>query len=87
VLAYVLKTEVLDVFSSINIKVRRLGGGYGGKSTPSGLISAACALAAHKLHRPVRLVMNLETNMAAIGKRCSAAFDYEVSDDKVTSRM
>jgi len=80
-----LETEVFDIFSSINIKVRRLGGGYGGKISRSTLISTACALAAHKLHRPVRLVMNMETNMAAIGKRCSAAFDYEVSDDKVPS--
>ena len=31
--------------------------------------------------------MNLETNMAAIGKRYNAAFDYEVSDDEVASRM
>jgi len=62
-----------------------LGGGYGGKISRSSLISTACALAAHKLQRPVRLVMNMETNMAAIGKRLSAAFDYEVSDDKVPS--
>ena len=80
-----MKTEFFDIFSSINIKVRRLGGGYGGKITRNALISTACAVAAHKLHRPVRLVMNLETNMAAIGKRCDAAFDYEVSDDRVTS--
>jgi xanthine dehydrogenase/oxidase len=79
------ETEVLYVFFSINIKVRRLGGGYGGKISRSAITSTACALAAHKLHRPVRLVMNLETNMAAIGKRYSAAFDYEVSDDKVAS--
>jgi len=31
--------------------------------------------------------MSLETNMAAVGKRYSAAFDYEVSDDKVPSLM
>jgi xanthine dehydrogenase molybdopterin-binding subunit B len=84
VLAYVLKTEVLDVFSSINIKVRRLGGGYGAKISRNALISAACALAAHKLNRPVRFVMNLETNMAAIGKRCNGTFDYQVSDDILT---
>jgi xanthine dehydrogenase/oxidase len=63
--------------------VRRLGGGYGGKISRSALPATACALAAQKLHRPVRLVMNLETNMAAIGKRYSAAFDYEVSADKL----
>lgn len=67
--------------------MRRLGGGFGGKISRSALISSACALAAHKLHRPVRLVMSLETNMAAVGKRYSAAFDYEVSDDKVPSLM
>jgi Xanthine dehydrogenase, molybdopterin-binding subunit B len=85
VLSYFLKTEVFYLSFSINIKVRRLGGGYGAKISRNSLISAACALAAHKLHRPVRLVMNLETNMAAIGKRYSAAFDYEVSDDKIAS--
>jgi len=76
-------SQVLNVpENSINIKVRRLGGGYGGKITRNALISTACAVAAHKLHRPVRLVMNLETNMAAIGKRCDAAFDYEVGTDE-----
>ena len=84
-LVYFLKTEIFDVFSSINIKVRRLGGGYGAKISRNALISAGCALAAHKLHRPVRFVMNLETNMAAIGKRYDAAFDYEVSGDEVAS--
>lgn len=76
-------SQVLNVpENSINIKVRRLGGGYGAKISRSAITSTACALAAHKLHRPVRLVMNLETNMAAIGKRYSAAFDYEVGTDK-----
>jgi xanthine dehydrogenase/oxidase len=82
---FLKKTDVFDVFSSINIKVRRLGGGYGAKISRNALISTACALAAHKLHRPVRLVMNLETNMAAIGKRYDAAFDYEVSNCKAPS--
>jgi xanthine dehydrogenase molybdopterin-binding subunit B len=68
------------MFSSININVRRLGGGYGAKISRSALIATSCALAAHILCRPVRFVMNLETNMAAIGKRCRVAFDYEVSD-------
>jgi xanthine dehydrogenase molybdopterin-binding subunit B len=81
----ILDNEVLYVSFSINIKVRRVGGGYGSKISRSALVSTACALAAHKLHRPVRFVFNLETNMAAIGKRYSAAFDYEVSVGETTS--
>ncbi len=36
-------------------QVRRLGGGYGGKSTCSQLVSVACALAAHKVILFIRL--------------------------------
>jgi xanthine dehydrogenase/oxidase len=42
-------------------------------------VSVACALAAQILNRPVRLIMSLESNMEAIGKRCDAAVNYEVS--------
>jgi xanthine dehydrogenase molybdopterin-binding subunit B len=60
--------------------VRRIGGGYGAKIGQSIQVSAACAVAADALNRPVRLIMPLETNMAAIGKRPPAAIDYEVSN-------
>ncbi|XP_067007430.2 uncharacterized protein [Anabrus simplex] len=62
----------------INIKVRRLGGGYGAKISRSVLVACACAVAAYKLNRPVRIVMSLENNMKAIGKRYPASVDYEV---------
>ncbi|KDR17215.1 hypothetical protein L798_08320, partial [Zootermopsis nevadensis] len=71
----------LNMLDHININVRRLGGGYGAKISRSAMISTACALGAHILQRPVRFVMNLETNMAVVGKRYSAAFDYEVGTD------
>ncbi len=32
-------------------------------------MAAACALAADKLDRPVRVVMDLKSNMAMMGKR------------------
>jgi xanthine dehydrogenase/oxidase len=63
----------------INVKVRRIGGGYGSKVSRNSLVSVACAIAAQVLNRPVRLIMSLESNMEAIGKRCEASVNYEVS--------
>ncbi|EDS40040.1 aldehyde oxidase [Culex quinquefasciatus] len=64
--------------NSINISVRRLGGSFGGKAARSTMIACACALAAHLSRRPVRLVMTLESNMAAIGKRYGLKSEYVV---------
>lgn len=43
------------------------------------MVATACAIAAYKLHQPVRMVLNLETNMRAIGKRYPLLAKYEVS--------
>jgi xanthine dehydrogenase/oxidase len=66
-------------YSRINVKVRRIGGAYGSKVSRNSLVSVACAVAAQILNRPVRLIMSLESNMEAIGKRCEASVNYEVS--------
>ncbi|XP_055537408.1 xanthine dehydrogenase/oxidase-like [Wyeomyia smithii] len=68
--------------NSLNLYVRRLGGGYGGKGTRATLIACACALAAQITKRPVRFVMSLEANMKAIGKRYPVISDYEVEVSK-----
>jgi xanthine dehydrogenase/oxidase len=59
--------------------VRRIGGGYGSKVSRNSLVSVACALAAQALNRPVRLIMSLESNMEAVGKRADVTVNYEVS--------
>ncbi|XP_073980913.1 xanthine dehydrogenase-like isoform X2 [Rhodnius prolixus] len=61
----------------INMKVRRLGGGYGSKITRTNHVGVVCALAAYLLHRPVHMVLNLETNMEWCGKRFPVFSDYE----------
>lgn len=61
------------------MQVRRIGGGFGGKITKPPLLGVACAVAAHTVRRPVRLVLDMETNMRLIGKRYPYYIMYEVS--------
>ncbi|KAG5346431.1 XDH dehydrogenase, partial [Acromyrmex charruanus] len=64
--------------NSINVHVRRLGGSYGSKISRNAQISCACALVCHKLNRPARFIMTMESNMQSIGKRCSAYQEYDI---------
>ena len=61
-------------------QVRRLGGSYGGKSFCSQLYGAATAIAAHKVNKPVRLVLDLKTNMEMFGKRFPYMGKYKVKN-------
>ena len=47
----------------INVQTRRVGGAYGGKTRITGHVAAAAAIAANKLKLPVRIVMDLQSNM------------------------
>ncbi|XP_004537241.1 indole-3-acetaldehyde oxidase isoform X1 [Ceratitis capitata] len=71
-------TDMLDMQNNeIQIKVRRLGGGYGGKATRSMPAACAAALAALKLNCPVRFVQSIESMMNVLGKRWALHSDYE----------
>ena len=63
--------------NSVNITVKRLGGGFGGKVSLPCHLATAAAVAANKLKRPVRLWMPLEDNMKMLGKRSPYLFDYK----------
>ncbi|XP_075226440.1 uncharacterized protein LOC142327353 isoform X2 [Lycorma delicatula] len=65
--------------NKINMSTRRIGGGYGCKISRSSIVATACALASYITNRPVRLVLDIETNMAAIGMRNSCYAEYEVA--------
>ncbi|XP_072923323.1 xanthine dehydrogenase/oxidase-like isoform X2 [Hemitrygon akajei] len=63
---------------NINVTAKRLGGAYGGKATRANLVACAGAVAASILRRPVRCMMDLSTNMKAIGKRHGYIVRYKV---------
>ncbi|XP_076758274.1 uncharacterized protein LOC143427746 [Xylocopa sonorina] len=67
--------------NSININVRRLGGGYGAKISRATQVACACALACHKLNRPARFIMTIESNMITVGKRYDTLQEYEIGVD------
>ena len=43
--------------SAVVCHTKRMGGGFGGKETRSVFISSACALAAHRLKKPVKMLI------------------------------
>lgn len=51
------------------VRVRRLGGGFGGKETRPVPLAAICAIAARKLKRPVRCMLNRDEDMMTTGQR------------------
>ncbi|KAL0109815.1 hypothetical protein PUN28_013466 [Cardiocondyla obscurior] len=67
--------------NSINVHVRRIGGGYGAKISRNAMISCTCALVCHNLNRPARFIVTLEDNMRSQGKRISSRQEYEVEID------
>lgn len=60
------------------MKVRRVGGGFGGKISRNVQTATACALVAKKLDRPCRFILPIQTNMASAGKRLPCQCEYEV---------
>ncbi len=50
-------------------KVKRMGGGFGGKETRSVNLSTAVAVAAAKLQRPVRCILERNADMQMMGHR------------------
>ncbi len=71
--------EVLNLPNhSINVEVRRMGGGFGGKESQGNILACACGLAAHILNHPVRLVYDRDDDMKITGKRHDFLIKYKV---------
>jgi xanthine dehydrogenase/oxidase len=65
--------------ANIQVYVRRLGGGFGGKQFRPYMLSSATAVAAWKVRKPVKLVLTRNQDMATIGKRHPYRCTFDVS--------
>ncbi|XP_053662895.1 xanthine dehydrogenase-like [Anopheles marshallii] len=63
-------------------RVKRLGGGFGGKETKVDLFVTPVALAAYRLQRPVRCVLDRCDDMGATGTRHPFLVQYRVAVSK-----
>jgi xanthine dehydrogenase large subunit len=64
----------------VELDIRRLGGGFGGKESTAVWIVAP-ALAAFLLQRPVKLVLARNEDIATTGKRHAYEYDYKLGLD------
>ena len=64
--------------NTINVEVRRVGGGFGGKETQSFIFAAICTLLSKKTKLPVKLRMDRDDDILITGKRHDFHSDYEV---------
>ncbi|CAJ2653767.1 unnamed protein product [Trifolium pratense] len=74
--------------NNVRVITRRVGGGFGGKTIKAISFATSCALAAHKLCRPVRMYLNRKTDMIMAGGRHPMKITYNVgfkNDGKITA--
>jgi xanthine dehydrogenase large subunit len=64
--------------NNIEVDVLRLGGAFGGKEDQATHWAVMAALAAHKLSKPVKLVLNRMDDIRMTGKRHPYSSDYKI---------
>ncbi|UNI24600.1 hypothetical protein JDV02_010334 [Purpureocillium takamizusanense] len=79
----VFASRVCEVAANkVVVRVKRLGGGFGGKETRSVILSSVVALAAKKTGRPVRCMLTREEDMVTMGQRHPFMARYKVGVNK-----
>lgn len=67
--------------NKINVRVKRIGGGFGGKEHKPALLAIPAALAASRYGRPVRCSLNRDQDMQIIGGRHAFVMKYKAAFD------
>ncbi len=65
----------------VQVECRRMGGGFGGKESQSGLFACVAAVAASRLKRPVKLRVDRDDDFLITGRRHCFWYEYEVGYD------
>ncbi|KZF19905.1 xanthine dehydrogenase/oxidase [Xylona heveae TC161] len=75
--------QVCDVAANkVVTRVKRLGGGFGGKETRSVQLAAICATGARKTRRPVRCMLNRDEDIITSGQRHPFLAHWKVGVNK-----
>lgn len=86
-----LVSHILHVpMNRIVARVKRMGGGFGGKESRGILVALPVALVAHKLNRPVRCMLDRDEDMQMTGTRHPFLIKYKVAatkDGKITGAV
>ena len=71
--------KALDLSSNqVVVRVKRMGGGFGGKETQSNLFAVIAAIATHRTGKTVKIRPDRDDDMIMTGKRHSFFVQYEV---------
>ena len=65
----------------VRVECRRMGGGFGGKESQSGLFACVAAVAASRLRRPVKLRVDRDDDFMITGRRHCYWYEYDVGYD------
>nr|QLI62137.1 aldehyde oxidase 6 [Streltzoviella insularis] len=78
-MANIAVAECLNIpINRINVIVRRVGGGYGGKITRPSQLACAASLVSHLQGKPCRFILPLQTNMKIAGMRIPTTCKFEI---------
>jgi xanthine dehydrogenase/oxidase len=76
--AYVAQVTGVSA-NKVVCRVKRLGGGFGGKETRSIQLAGICATAANKVRRPVRAMLNRDEDILTSGQRHPALSRWKIA--------
>ena len=78
-----LVAEVLGIsINKVQVEIRRMGGGFGGKETQAAPLACIAAIVANKIGRPVKYRMSRHDDMVMTGKRHPFFNSYDVGFDQ-----